>query len=346
MAPERLVDRNPRLSAGELAARFSPPARFAEVRFETFVPNREHPSQAEALGELERFAASVVAPAPSTGGWGIFRRRAAPPAEASTRPGRYLDGGFGVGKTHLLASLWHAAPPPKAYVTFEALTAVIGFLGMAEAVRTFAGYRVLCIDEFELDDVANTLLTVTFLRAIIPEGVKVATTSNSIPERLGEGRFNAEDFRREIAAISEHFDALRIDGPDFRAASRPARTKALDEGAVQRLAGTSPNGVTLDAFPDLLAHLRRVHPVQFGALLDGAETVLLTGMHPIENQGSALLFVQLVDELYDAEVTFGATGCAVTEVFPESYRHGGFRKKYGRCESRLSAMLAEADRRA
>jgi hypothetical protein len=38
---------------------------------------------------------------------------------------------------------------------------------------------------------------------------------------------------------------------------------------------------------------------------------------------------------------FGATGCDVTALFPESYRHGGYRKKYGRCESRLGAMLGE-----
>jgi len=344
MTPERLVDRNPRLSAVELAARFAPPPRFSAVRFDTFAPNPEHPSQADARTELERFALEVSEPAPSTGGWRLFGRRTPAPGAVTTRPGRYLDGGFGVGKTHLLASLWHAAPSPKAYVTFESLTAVIGFLGMAEAVRTFVGYRLLCIDEFELDDVANTLMTVTFLRAVIAEGVKVAATSNSIPDRLGEGRFNAEDFRREIAAISGHFDALRIDGPDYRATSRPARTEALEPGAVEGLARASAGAVTLDAFGDLLAHLRRVHPVQFGGLLDGVDTVLVTGMQPIENQGSALLFVQLVDELYDAEVVFGATGCDVTAVFPESYRHGGFRKKYGRCESRLAAMLAEAAR--
>ena len=47
----------------------------------------------------------------------------------------------------------------------------------------------------------------------------------------------------------------------------------------------------------------------------------------------------------DAELTFGMTGCDVGEVFDASYRHGGFRKKYGRCESRLAAMLGEAGAR-
>ena len=339
----RLVDRRPAATADQLAARFTPPERFADVRFDNFVPDPAHPSQAEAKAALSRFAAGLGgagADGRGTGG-GRWGRRSAPAPADVGRPGRYLDGGFGVGKTHLLASLWHAAPAPKAYVTFEELTAFIGFAGMQPATRTFAGHRVLCIDEFELDDVANTRMAVTFLRAVIAGGTKLAATSNAIPDRLGEGRFNAEDFERELLEIGSHWDVLRLDGPDYRATSRPSRTAALARGEVEALAGHSDRG-TVDDFDQLLAHLRAVHPVQYGHLLDGLDTVVVHGLHPIENQGSGLLFVQLVDELYDRGVRFGATGCDVTELFPGSYRNGGYRKKYGRCESRLGAMLGEA----
>jgi cell division protein ZapE len=332
--PGRLVDRRPQASAAELAAGFSPPRRFADVRFSTFVPDPAHPSQAAAKAALEAFAAGFGS-AP-TGRRGRRSSVAAP----SGKPGRYLDGGFGVGKTHLLASLWHAAPAPKAYVTFEELTAFIGFVGMQTATKSFAGHRLLCIDEFELDDVANTRMAVTFLRAIINGGCRLAATSNAIPDRLGEGRFNAEDFQRELLEIGSHWQVLRLDGPDYRATSRPSRSAALstDEVARLRTAGV----VTVDGFDDVLAHLRHVHPVQYGPLVEGLDTVVIEGLHPIENQGSALLFVQLVDELYDRGLLFGATGCDVTELFPPSYRGGGYRKKYGRCESRLGAMLGEA----
>ncbi|HEX9969835.1 MAG TPA: AFG1/ZapE family ATPase, partial [Acidimicrobiales bacterium] len=193
-------------------------------------------------------------------------------------------------------------------------------------------------DEFELDDVANTLMTVTFLRAVVPTGTRIATTSNSLPDRLGEGRFHAADFAREIAAIASYFEVLRIDGPDYRAAAR-TEAEPLDDVALDALSLSGT--VSEDDFDALLAHLRRVHPVQFGAMLDGLDAVVLRGLHPIANQGDALLFVQLVDELYDAEIPVAASGCAVYELFPESYRHGGYRKKYGRCESRLAALLAE-----
>ncbi len=338
----RLVDRRPAASADELATGFAPPQRFADVRFDNYLPDPAHPSQASAKVALETFAGLVDggAEAERNGGWFGRRSSSRAPAGDAGRPGRYLDGGFGVGKTHLLASLWHAAPGPKSYLTFETLTAFIGFVGMQPATKAFAGHRVLCIDEFELDDVANTRMAVSFLRAVIARGTKLVATSNAIPDRLGEGRFNAEDFERELLEIGSHWEVLRLDGPDYRATSRPSRTEAMTPGEVERLADRGK--ATVDDFDELLAHLRLVHPVQYAALLDGLDAVVIHGLHPIENQGSALLFVQLVDELYDQGLAFGATGCDVTDLFPPAYRQGGYRKKYGRCESRLGAMLGEA----
>ena len=100
---EHLVDRVPALGARDLLARFVPPRRFAGVRFSTYRPDPHHPSQAAAKQAMEAFAATMVPPAPGRR-WGRRRRVAAGPDV----PGRYVDGGYGVGKTHLLAALWHA----------------------------------------------------------------------------------------------------------------------------------------------------------------------------------------------------------------------------------------------
>jgi cell division protein ZapE len=256
--PGRLVDRRPFLGADELLARFLPPPRFADVRFVTYRPDPEHPSQAEALAAMEAFAAAAARPveAPPRRRW---RRRG--PLVPEGAAGRYLDGGYGVGKTHLLASVWHEVQPtPAVYLSFGELTAVVGFLGMEEAIHAFARYRLLCIDEFELDDVANTLLTVTFLRAVVGEGARVATTSNTLPDRLGEGRFHADDFRREVAAIAGHFETLRIDGPDYRHRSATPAS-AMSDQDVDRALAAAPGPTTDDRLEDVLTHLCTVHPV-------------------------------------------------------------------------------------
>ncbi len=317
-----------------------PPPRFAEVRFATYQPSPAFRSQGAALTAMEQFATTVVR---GESAERIRLPRRTPRHDGA--PARYLDGGFGVGKTHLLAGLWHevdAAGARAAYLSFGELTALIGFLGMAATVDAFRGYRLVCIDEFELDDVANTLMMVTFLRGAIAAGVRVATTSNTVPDRLGDGRFSAEDFRREIAAIAEHFEVLSVDGPDYRNRGSAVPVESSTDGALDRLVEAARGQVTLDEFDELLAHLRHIHPVQFPALVAGLDAVCIRGMHPIEQQGDALLFVQFVDELYDAELIVAASGCAVGELFPSTYRHGGYRKKYGRAESRFGALLADA----
>jgi cell division protein ZapE len=77
-------------------------------------------------------------------------------------------------------------------------------------------YTLLCIDEFELDDPGNTTLISRLLAQLVERGVSVAATSNTLPEQLGEGRFAAQDFLREISTLAAIFDVVRIDGPDYR----------------------------------------------------------------------------------------------------------------------------------
>ncbi|MFN8102963.1 MAG: cell division protein ZapE [Acidimicrobiia bacterium] len=329
----RLTDRVPRLAAADLVGRLVPPARFGDARFETYAPDPRHPSQQAALEAVVTFAEAIGKPEPRRS---KLRRRRTP---ADTTPALYLDGGFGVGKTHLLASLWHAAPQPSAFLSFAELTALIGRFGMDDAAAVFGSHRLLCIDEFELDDVAHTLMAVTFLRTLLGDGTRVACTSNTLPDRLGEGRFGADDFKREITAIAAHFDVVTIDGPDYRhRSSEPVLP--MDAATFDVHVAGLDASVSVDDFDPLLAHLRRVHPVQYAALLDGLDAVCVRDVHRIENQGDALLWVQFVDEVYEAAIGFCASGVAVDAIFDPAYRHGGYRKKYGRAESRLSFMLA------
>lgn len=330
-----LVGRVPDLGPAELVTRLEPRARFGDVGFETYEPDPSHPSQQAALEAVEAFAATIEG-----GGLRRPRLRRRRSAQTTSCQGLYLDGGFGVGKTHLLASLWRSAPAPSAFVSFAELTALIGAFGMETAVEVFGGHRLICIDEFELDDVAHTLMTVTLLRRLLPGGARIACTSNTLPERLGDGRFAAGDFRREIAAIASHFDVVTVDGPDYRHRSFAPVEPASDTDLCRQIE-LEVGASSVDEFDALLAHLRRVPTVQYGALFDGLDAVYVHGLRTIENQGDALLWVRFVDEAYGAGIAFRASGAPIEEVFAQSYRHGGYRKKYGRAESRLSAMLAE-----
>lgn len=344
-APLSLCAREPRVPADRLVAEMVPPPRFDSVRFDTYLPDPNQPSQTEAVRVLSGFAAGLdKGPATAAGGRRLFGfGKKAPAAPAGPR-GVYLDGGYGVGKTHLLASLWHATPAEpelKAFGTFVELTNLVGALGFQQTVRTLSGHRLLCIDEFELDDPGDTVLVSTLLGKLVEAGVALAATSNTLPGKLGEGRFAAADFMREIQGLSARFRALRIDGEDYRHRGLPEAPAPFSDEQVTKAAYATP-GASLDDFPHLLDHLAKVHPSRYGALTDGLEAVCITDVSPVPDQSTALRLVVLADRLYDREVPVCASGLPFDRLFSEEMLAGGYRKKYFRAISRLTALARDA----
>ncbi|MEU6992721.1 cell division protein ZapE [Streptomyces sp. NPDC046465] len=342
VAPQSLCAREPHVPADRLVAEMVPPPRFDSVRFDTYIPDPDQPSQTEAVRVLSGFAAGLGgAHASGSGKKRWFQKKAAAP---SGPRGIYLDGGYGVGKTHLLASLWHAtpaAPEQKAFGTFVELTNLVGALGFQQTVRTLSEHRLLCIDEFELDDPGDTVLVSSLLSKVVEQGVALAATSNTLPGKLGEGRFAATDFLREIQGLSAHFKALRIDGEDYRHRGLPQAPAPYSEEQVTK-AAYATGGASLDDFPHLLAHLSKVHPSRYGALTDDLTAVCLTDVTPVPDQSTALRLVVLADRLYDREVPVLASGVPFDRLFSEDMLNGGYRKKYFRAISRLTALARDA----
>jgi cell division protein ZapE len=335
-APTSLAGRRPDVPPSRLLAEMVPPPRFDAVRFSTYVPDPTQPSQAEAVARLEQFAEDLHAP-PARRRW--FRRGS---TEDDGARGVYLDGGFGVGKTHLLASLWHAAPAPKAFGTFVELTNLVGALGFRETVDALGSHRLLCVDEFELDDPGDTVLVSTLLTRLVERDVRLAATSNTLPDRLGEGRFAAQDFLREIQRLSSRFEVLRIDGEDYRHRGLPDAPPPLDETRVTAAAETTP-GAALDDFDALLDHLATVHPSRYGAMLDGVDAACWRGVRPVDDQATALRLVVLADRLYDRDVPVLGSGAPFDQLFTDDLLSGGYRKKYLRAVSRLVALAREGE---
>ncbi len=327
-----LVDREPFVPAERLVTGMVPPPRFDGARFETYEPDPAQPSQTEAVRQLRGFAEGTR-PQPKR----LFGRAKPPPGP----PGVYLDGGYGVGKTHLLASLWHAVEGPKAYGTFVELTHLVGALGFAQTVESLSGHGLLAVDVFELDDPGDTVLVSTLLQRLVDAGVRVAATSNTLPGALGEGRFAAGDFLREIQGLAAHFAPVRIDGEDYRHRGLPAPPPPVSDDEVARRAQAT-GGASFDVFDELLWHLATLHPSRYGALVDGVELVCLEGVHPVGDQAAALRLVVLTDRLYDRDVPVVTSGVPLDELFPDDLLSGGYRKKYLRAVSRLTALARQA----
>jgi cell division protein ZapE len=308
----RLVDRSPTISGAEIAAELTPPRQFAHASFESYRPDSDYPSQAGALEALKCFAAAWE-PSRPTGLFGWGRRK---PVE--TKPGVYLDGGFGVGKTHLLAALWHCAPGPKYYGTFIEYTALVGSLGFAGAGKLLRGSRLVCIDEFELDDPGDTMMMTRLLGQLVASGTRIAATSNTPPSALGEGRFAAADFLREIQSLSANFETIRIDGLDYRRRDTAGEAVAVAPETLERTVEALTRrgaSVSLDGFGELISHLATVHPSKYIKIIEGIDVIALRDVAPLHDQMEALRLVAFIDRVYDAEIPIVASGVPLGDVF-------------------------------
>ena len=315
-SPLKLVNVTPSAHNAELLAELVPPREFAGASFENYIPDPNFESQALAVEASRAFVSAIS-------------------SKKIAIAGVYLDGGFGVGKTHLLASIFHAAKGKKLFGSFLSYTALIGALGFAETLAALKKYSLIAIDEFELDDPGNTMLMSRFINELSASGVRFATTSNTPPNALGQGRFAAADFQREILGIGKQFNMVRIDGVDFRHRPFDDSHEVFDVTQLTKWAGDEG---TLDDFDELLAHLAKVHPSLYSKLIETTARIAITGAHTFTGQDAALRFVTFVDRAYELQVAMRSSGIALTEVFPADFLSGGYAKKYLRAISRLGAL--------
>lgn len=304
-------------SKEELLASLRPPPGFRAATFANYEPDPQYPSQGRAKEILAEIVAHSRQPQ---------RRR-----RRQAGKGWYLDGGFGVGKTHLLAATFDAWSGPKAYATFSDLANLVGALSYQHAEELLAPMSLVAIDEFELDDPGNTVLIARLLGQLAASGASLVVTSNTLPDRLGHGRFAADDFLREIQGLAALFEVVRIDGEDYRR----RRFEGLDETAEVDPEALLEHGFVVTSMARLRSELAEVHPIRYRGVVRTLRGVIVQEVGPFSHQADALRFSSLVDRLYEEQVPIVLVGVPLRELFPESFLQGGYRKTYGRCLSRL-----------
>jgi cell division protein ZapE len=325
--------------AAEILADFVPPPRFAGKTFEEYHPR--HPTQSAAVERLARLAGELGSGGDRRGLSALFGRR--PRRIASG--GIYLDGGFGVGKTHLLAALWNGSTGPKAYLSFDELMYFIGMVGAAKATDSFAGHRLVAVDEWELDDPGNLKMALSFLRGVVQGGSFVAVTSNTLPLELGAGRFSQKDFRVEVEELASVFEVVRIEGTDYRHRhfeAVPGREYFGSPVELERAVSEAPPGSVEVDFLSLLDGLSALHPIRYRDLARRIELLIVREVRRIALLPDALRWVHFIDSVYDRGVPLLASGSIpLGELFPGGALEGPYGKKLSRCLSRMEELLGE-----
>lgn len=311
------------------------------------------------------------------GGWlsRLIRR----PSSPITPRGLYLWGGVGRGKTFLIDLLAGSLPATcvmrrhfhrfMAEIHAQLLplreqerSDPLAIVAQALARET----RLLCLDEFIVNDIGDAMILSGLLEHLFTHGVALAATSNTPPDDLYRDGLQRARFLPAIALIERHCQVVELASPhDYRLRNlsrapvylMPAGSEA-DARLEQSFRRLSHGRATFDTHLSVENRSIAVRALaddiawfDFAALCEGPRavadyielarsfgTILISGV-PVfglrERDNAAQRFIHLVDEFYDRKVKLLVSAAAEpTALYPS----GRLRAPFERTQSRLIEM--------
>ena len=294
--------------------------------------------------------------------------------------GLYLWGGVGRGKTFLMDAFYAGLPfrrkrrihfhnfMAEVHREMKALAAEDDPL-IALADNIARSTRLLCLDEFHVDDIADAMILGRLLTALFERGVVLITTSNFPPDGLYAHGLQRKNFLPVIELLKRELKVLNIEsGSDYRLramtreplflVSNDAAGDAANEARMAALFERITGGARrkerhVEVLGRLIPVKRLAHNVvwfDFRELCGGAHsqpdyleiahrfpTVFVSHIPQLtaDFAAEARRFVWLIDVLYDNHVRLVATAAiALEDVFSDDMASGEF----SRTASRLTEM--------
>lgn len=295
-------------------------------------------------------------------------------ARKQTVKGVYLWGGVGRGKSFLMDSFFNCAPVArKKRIHFhrfmqEIHQALHRHQGKEDPLSILAREvarqtRLICLDEFHVNDITDAMLMRRLLEGLFEQGVVIVTTSNQHPDQLYKDGLQRSQFLPAIDLIKHNLHVVNVDGgTDYRLRElERAGVYHIGSDADERLEQAFVGIARLES-SDALAleiegrviharrHARGVAWFDFMELCDGPRgkadyielarryhTVLLSGVPQfrIDEADIVRRFTWLIDEFYDRRVkVIIAASVAPPELY--SWAEGG--DQFERTISRLIEM--------
>ena len=298
--------------------------------------------------------------------------------------GLYLWGGVGRGKTFLMDAFYACLPyRRKRRIHFHNFMAEVHhkmkeLAGNKDPLAVLAdniekSTRVLCLDEFHVDDIADAMILGRLMSEMLGRGVVLLTTSNYPPDGLYPNGMQRQNFLPAIEVLKRKLKVLNVDGgSDYRlravarepmflvgaySAASDARMEALFGGIT---AGMESNEQPIEIMGRQIKVKKTARTV---AWFDFEE--LCCGMHgqeeyleiahrfptvflshiPLmaaEQASEARRFTWLVDVLYDNNVRLVASSdAAPQELFTAGVASGEFTRTASRLNDMQSRRYLE-----
>lgn len=303
--------------------------------------------------------------------------------------GLYLWGGVGRGKSFLMDCFYEASPlEKKIRIHFHEFMREVHrelheLSGLADpldelALRISQRYRLICFDEFHINDIADAMILYRLLSALFADRVQFVMTSNYRPDQLYPNGLHRDRLLPAIKLLEEQLEVLNVDaGNDYRRlqmAQVEAYLTPLDEKTNQRLQemfhGLIGHQQTV-ANPMLYIESRELRPLFMGGgvvwfdfqtlccgprsqndYLEIAKlfhTVILSGVPymPPRMTNEARRFIWLIDVLYDHKIKLIVSAeVLATDLYTEGQITGEFSRTVSRLIEMQSRDYLDAPRRA
>jgi cell division protein ZapE len=339
----------------------------------------EDPAQRAALQELDRIHHALrqrpaQRPALRQRLRALWRSQPQPPPR-----GLYLWGGVGRGKTLLLDLFVEALPAGVAlrlhfHRFMREVHAQMRELGIrpdplplvADGIAARA--RIVCLDEFLVDDIGDAMILAGLLDALFARGVALVTTSNTPPQELYRDGLQRARFLPAIALLEQHCRVWELASehdwrlrslrqqPVFQTPAGPAADAALAAIFESQAHGEVVEGGELLINGREVETRRRAERIvwfdfkplcvgpraasDYIELANSYHTVLISDVPRLDaaQDAPAKRFVHMVDEFYDRNVKL-----ALSAETPLAGLYAGtrLRGEFGRTVSRLMEMQSE-----
>lgn len=316
---------------------------------------RHDPAQQSTLQAFDRIHAGVqsqpkatpLKPASQSNGWWPFGKKEPSNEQDLPAPdvlGLYVYGGVGRGKTFLMDLFTEGLPDSVGVLRshfHRFMDDIHQRLGEHKdkedpldhvAADLAKHIRVLCLDEFFVDDIGDAMILQRLLMGLFSRGVMLVTTSNIEPDGLYKDGLQRVRFLPAIALLKQHCQVLhlvserdhrveRLQGSDLYTLGDEAQQHQQMQQLYQRLTKQQPPStdaiVIRQRTISHIAHAGGVGWFRFAALCEGPRaaadyielakrfhTLLIEGVPVMDDNDAnrAHRFVHLIDELYDRRV--------------------------------------------
>jgi cell division protein ZapE len=315
--------------------------------------------------------------------WQVYKeKRASRLMRLVTRPalprGVYLWGSVGRGKSFLMDAFYLCLPlDRKVRVHFHHFMRQVhhemrelkGTEDPLDAVaeRLAQRHRLICFDEFHVNDIADAMILARLLKRTMDKGVVYCMTSNYPPSMLYKDGLKRENFLPAIDLIQQCMDVVEVDGGiDYRLRAMEqvevyhypldARAQSSLAGAFARIADVEEEEGALDMEGRQIACVKRAGGVVWFDFLaicgwgrsqhDYLEiarcfhTVIVSNIPRmgLELADEARRFTLMIDVFYDNKVKL--------VVSAEAPPNDLLKREEGAKDARIRAMMFEFDRTA